>query len=80
MEESSFVFFTDVGHIDFISLQSHTDSTVSNLDPLFRYCIGLGLRYSTVIGPIALDLGINPSPMLDRGEAWIVPNLSFGSL
>ena len=80
MEESSIVAFIDVGHLDFISSQSSTDSATLNLDPLLRYSVGLGLRYSTVIGPIALDLGVNPSPMLERGETWFVPNLSFGSL
>ena len=80
MDESSLVTFVDVGHLDFISAQSSTDSQGDNLDPLLRYCFGLGLRYSTVIGPIALDLGINPSPLGERGEAWFVPNVSFGSL
>ena len=80
MAESSLVTFVDVGHVDFISRQSFTTSTDSQLDPLFRYSVGVGLRYSTVIGPIALDLGVNPSPMFERGEVWVVPNLSFGSL
>lgn len=80
MTESSLVGFVDIGHVDFISGQSVTTSTTMDLDPLFRYCVGMGLRYSTVIGPIAFDVGINPSPMVERGEVWIVPNLSFGSL
>lgn len=80
MAESSLVTFVDIGHLDFISSQSFTTSTEDQVDPLFRYSVGVGLRYSTVIGPIALDLGVNPSPMIDRGEVWIVPNLSFGSL
>ena len=80
MEESSLVTFVDVGHLNFISAQSSTDSKDANLDPLLRYCFGVGFRYSTVIGPIALDLGINPSPMVERGEPWFVPNVSFGSL
>ena len=78
MDESSLVTFVDVGHLDFISAQSSTDSQEAGLDPLFRYCFGLGFRYSTVIGPIALDLGINPSPLTERGEAWFIPNVSFG--
>jgi outer membrane protein insertion porin family len=80
MTESSLVSFVDIGHVDFISGQSTTTSTSLELDPLFRYCVGIGLRYSTVIGPIAFDVGINPSPIVERGEVWIVPNLSFGSL
>ena len=80
MTESSLVGFVDIGHVDFISSQSVTTSTTMDLDPLFRYCVGMGLRYSTAIGPIAFDVGINPSPLVERGEVWIVPNLSFGSL
>ncbi len=80
MNESSLVTFVDVGHLDFISPYSSSDSMLLKVDPLFRYCVGVGLRYSTVIGPIAFDLGINPEPLTERGEVWLVPNLSFGSL
>ncbi len=80
MNESSLVTFVDVGHLDYISPYSSSDSMQLGIDPLLRYCVGVGVRYSTVIGPIAFDLGINPEPLTERGEVWFVPNLSFGSL
>jgi outer membrane translocation and assembly module TamA len=42
----------------------------------FRSGIGLGLRYALPVGPIRLDVGINPSPR--PYEAWGATNLSFG--
>ena len=79
LSSASVIAFTDIGRLQYISQQSITDSILQSTDPLFRYSIGLGLRYATVIGPIALDVGINPSRLEERGEAWIVPNISFGA-
>jgi outer membrane protein insertion porin family len=42
----------------------------------FRNGIGLGLRYALPVGPIRLDVGINPDPR--PHEAWGATNLSFG--
>ena len=42
----------------------------------FRSGIGLGLRYALPVGPIRVDVGINPSPR--PYEAWGATNLSFG--
>jgi outer membrane protein assembly complex protein YaeT len=42
----------------------------------FRSGIGLGLRYALPVGPIRLDVGINPNPR--PYEAWGATNLSFG--
>ncbi len=42
----------------------------------FRSAIGLGLRYALPVGPVRLDIGINPSPR--PAEAWGATNLSFG--
>ena len=42
----------------------------------FRSAVGLGLRYALPVGPIRLDVGINPSPR--PAEAWGATNLSFG--
>ena len=80
VDTTSIVIFTDVGRLQFISEQVMTDSIEQQLDPWLRYSVGLGFRYGTVIGPIAFDLGINPQPLLERGEVYVVPHLSFGSL
>jgi outer membrane protein assembly factor BamA len=80
VDTASVVLFTDIGRLQFISSQVQTDSINQQLDPLFRYSTGVGFRYGTVIGPIAFDLGINPQPLLERGEVYFVPHLSFGSL
>lgn len=42
----------------------------------FRSAVGLGLRYGLPVGPVRLDVGINPSPR--PAEAWGATNLSFG--
>ncbi len=41
-----------------------------------RFGIGAGLRYKLPIGPIRLDVGLNPSPK--RGEDWGAVHFSFG--
>lgn len=79
LSSASVIAFTDIGRLQYISQQSITDSILQSTDPLFRYSMGVGLRYATVIGPIALDIGVNPSRLEERGEAWIVPNISFGA-
>ncbi len=48
------VVFTEAGHLS---------PTAWTLDPgIFRYTVGLGLRYKTLIGPLRLDLGWQLNP------------------
>jgi outer membrane protein insertion porin family len=42
----------------------------------FRKAVGLGVRYGLPVGPIRLDLGINPNPTPQ--ESWGAAHLSFG--
>ncbi len=78
-DSGTLVGFVDAGTLQFISNINQTDSEIVGADPLFRWNIGIGIRYATVIGPIVFDLGINPSQIEERNEAFIVPNISFGS-
>jgi outer membrane protein insertion porin family len=41
-----------------------------------RYAVGVGLRYNLPIGPIRLDVGINPTPR--NSEDWGAVHFSFG--
>ncbi len=34
----------------------------------FRFAVGVGLRYSLPIGPLRIDLGVNPNPLDDEDE------------
>jgi outer membrane translocation and assembly module TamA len=42
----------------------------------FRKAVGLGVRYALPVGPIRLDVGINPNPT--PTESWGAAHLSFG--
>jgi outer membrane protein insertion porin family len=42
----------------------------------FRKAVGLGMRYALPVGPIRLDVGINPDPR--PRENWGAAHLSFG--
>lgn len=41
-----------------------------------RFAVGLGARYRLPIGPIRLDVAVNPDPAMD--EAWGAVHFSFG--
>ena len=79
LEDISLIVFSDVGRLQFISQQVITDSITENTDPLVRGSVGVGFRYNTQIGPLALDIGVNPSPISERGEQLTTTHVSFGS-
>ena len=60
--------FADAGNTWFRKEGITTDSMQTQDDPFLRYSVGFGIRRSTVVGPIQLDLGFNPSPITERGE------------
>lgn len=76
--------FTDVGNIWWISplvqTSSMSRSVANGGDPLLRYSLGIGLRRATPVGPLQVDLGFNPSWISERGEVWIKPHVSLGSV
>jgi translocation and assembly module TamA len=71
--------FADVGNVWFLDAD-RTDSMVEDTDPLLRWSVGVGLRRTTAIGPIQLDLGFNPQRMTERGEELLRIHLSLGAL
>jgi outer membrane protein insertion porin family len=80
LESTSLTLFSDTGHVGFLDPRIITTSGLQGRDPLVRTSFGAGLRIATPIGPAAFDLGINPSPMSEREESWILPHLSLGVL
>ncbi|HNH50604.1 MAG TPA: BamA/TamA family outer membrane protein, partial [Myxococcota bacterium] len=79
--------FSDVGNTWFLKKSIVTDSARAGLEPLLRYSVGVGVRRATVVGPIQLDLGFNPSPVEAFGESGLLPllppmrlHLSLGAL
>jgi outer membrane translocation and assembly module TamA len=41
-----------------------------------RFALGVGLRYDLPVGPVRLDVGLNPDPKAD--EDWGAVHFSFG--
>jgi outer membrane protein insertion porin family len=76
---TSIITFMDIGKLYYISEDPRTDSEQQNLDPLLRYSTGVGLRITTVLGPLAIDLGLNPRRLDDRLEPISQIHLSLGA-
>ena len=36
-----------------------------------RYSLGFGGRYVSPIGPVVIDIGFNPEPILEKEEPWV---------
>jgi outer membrane protein assembly factor BamA len=58
--DASVVLFADVGNVWFLDPGVVVTSLTEDPEPLLRYGAGVGLRYATPVGPIQLDLGVNP--------------------
>ncbi len=80
LDGTSLVLFTDAGYVGFIDPAVITTSALQGTDPPIRGSFGTGIRIATPIGPASFDVGINPNPITERGEAWILPHLSLGVL
>jgi outer membrane protein assembly factor BamA len=78
-DASSWIFFLDGGVVDFLSNKVQTDSMDMNVEPPLNYSIGTGIRYTTAIGPLALDLAVNPNPIAYRDERYLYFHGSLGS-
>ncbi len=72
--------FTDVGNVWWLNPDIITDSMATGADPLLRYGLGVGIRRATPIGPLQLDLGLNPSPLDYRGEEVVRVHFAVGAL
>jgi outer membrane protein insertion porin family len=79
-DSASLVLFSDAGKVAFLDPTVVTTSTIEGQDPWARFSFGTGLRIATPVGPASFDVGINPNPIADRDEAWILPHLSLGVL
>jgi outer membrane protein insertion porin family len=66
-ESMSAIGFIDVGKVGFKD-GVVTDSKEQGMDRFVRYSFGVGTRYASSIGPLAIDLGINPSPIREYEE------------
>lgn len=73
-------FFTDIGNVWWANPGVTTDSMSRGTDPTLRYSVGVGIRRSTPIGPLQLDLGLNPSPLEYRAEELVRIHFAVGAL
>ena len=82
---TTLVAFADVGNVYFLDPTVFATSTVVQPEPFLRYGVGLGVRQVTPIGPLRLDLAVNPvwfqqEWARDRGEVPVRVHLSLGAL
>lgn len=79
-EGTNLAFFSDVGNVWYLSPLVETDSMAAGTDPLLRWSVGLGIRRSTAVGPVAIDVGFDPMFDRDRGETLARVHFSVGAL
>lgn len=72
--------FTDIGNVWWVSPLVETDSMTRGTDAALRCGLGVGIRRSTPIGPIAVDVGFNPWPLDYRAEDLVKVHVSLGAL
>jgi outer membrane protein insertion porin family len=72
--------FGDVGNVWFTQPGVSTDSMGRNTDPALRVAAGAGIRRSTPIGPVQVDLGFNLDPLPYRDEGVVRLHVSLGAL
>ena len=69
--------FTDVGNVWFVTPGVTADSAAT--DPLLRWSVGLGVRRTTAIGPVEVDVGFNPARIPERDEELVRLHVSLGA-
>ena len=77
--------FVDVGNVYFLDPEVFATSEAIDPEPLLRYGVGVGLRQATPLGPLRLDVGVNPVYFQEdwaqpRGEVPARLHLSLGTL
>lgn len=72
--------FTDLGNVGWLAKGVVTDSMAREDEPWIRGAWGFGVRRSTAIGPVAVDLGVNAAPLQYRDEPPVRLHLSLGAL
>ena len=78
--DAALVGFVDAGNAFLLNPLARTSSGEEGGEPLLRSGVGVGFHYATPIGPLRLDLGVNPSPLEERDEVPARLHLSLGSL
>ncbi len=81
----SAILFVDVGGVGFLDPGILVTSRLDGDAPMVRAGLGGGLRYRTPVGPVQLDLGINPAWFTTtwaaaQGEAPWQVHFSLGAL
>ncbi len=79
-QDAAVVAFTDVGNAFLLNDLVETTSMQEGGEPLLRTGVGVGFRYATALGPLQLDLGINPAPIEERDESTLRFHVSLGTL
>lgn len=72
--------FADFGNVWWVAPGVETDSERQGIDPALRWSTGLGIRRSTAIGPIQVDLGVNPERLEYREEPLVRLHVSLGAI
>lgn len=62
----SIAFFADIGRVDVLA-----PTTLSNLSSGWREGLGVGVRYATPVGPLALDFAFNLDPAPEESNYQI---------
>ncbi len=66
----SAALFADVGNVWLLSSTAASEfpEYEAIFNPPLRYGVGLGLRVGTPVGPLQIDLGVNPEAAFSRGD------------
>ncbi len=79
-DDAALVGFADVGNAFLLEDLVETTSMQEGGEPFLRTGVGVGFRYHTALGPLQLDLGLNPWMMEERDEVPYRFHLSLGTL
>ncbi len=85
---SHLVGFVDVGNVFFLKDTTYTTTTNltgDDVEPFLRYGTGVGIRYETPVGPLQIDVGVNPIYYQAdwseaRGEVPLRLHVAIGSI
>jgi len=84
-DTTSLVGFVDAGNVFFVDPTVLATSAVVDPEPFLRYGVGAGLRIRTPVGPMQVDVGMNPQYFAaawpeERGEDPWRLHFSLGAL
>jgi outer membrane protein insertion porin family len=79
-DDAALVGFADIGNAFLLEDLVETTSMQEGGEPFLRTGMGVGLRYFTALGPLQLDLGLNPWMIEERDEVPFRLHLSLGTL